>query len=171
MRIQKNEKRVIADLVARPDLPASIEAQENVILSAAARRSSLARRSGGGRRILSRRSDPGGRSAHCDPWFTLLTAKCGAAAATGPSVAARLCGSRGLRPAATLRMTYSGDRQTRWELSDSSGRPPATNSTKNLVFAPVAQERTERRKTTENGSQAAGCRGTERGGAPSREAR
>src|SRR3982750_118212 len=86
----------------------SIEAQENVILSAAARRSSLARRSGGGRRILSRRSDPSGRSAHCDPWVTLLTAKCGAAAATGPSVAARLFGSRGLRPAATLRMTFQG---------------------------------------------------------------
>jgi len=54
------------------------------------RRSRLARAPGGGRRILSRRSDPGGRSARW-PWITLPTASCGAAAASDPSVAARLC--------------------------------------------------------------------------------
>src|SRR3982751_5632489 len=68
-------------------------------------------------------------------------AKRGATAATGPSVAARPCSSRGLRPAATLRMTYSGGRHAWLEVSDPSGQTTCKlnrRRTRNVILSAAA---------------------------------
>ena len=90
-----------------PDLYTHSEEQENVILSAAA--SPIQTRTSAGRRPKDLDSALGPQAAGArtvDPRITLLIARYGAAEGTGPSVAAKLCGRRGLRAAATLRMTF-----------------------------------------------------------------
>lgn len=80
------------------------------------------------------------------------------------------------RPAVRIRASRLMDRMEGWQ-----SRPMRAGANREgvthprgflppLGLAPVAQARSERRKTELNGSQAAGCRGTERGGAPGREA-
>jgi hypothetical protein len=74
------------------------------------------------------------------------------------------------RPDFTWRVGGAADR-TRLE-NGSPARAEGSNPSPSSSFlAPVAQERTERRKTFRDGSQTAGCGSTEPGGAPSREAR
>jgi len=78
-----------------PKLPIRPKNKENVILSAAA--APIQTRTNAGRRPkdLEPALGPERPKRPLRSWFTLLMAKCGAAAATGPSVAAKLWGRRG----------------------------------------------------------------------------
>jgi len=78
-----------------PNLPIRPKNKENVILSAAA--APIQTRTNAGRRPKDLEPALGPRRPKrpLRSWFTLLMAKCGAAAATGPSVAAKLWGRRG----------------------------------------------------------------------------
>ena len=69
--------------------------------------------------------------------FTLSMAKRGAAAATGPSVAAKLCGRRGFRPAATLRMTFSGVRQSQSRIVQASVQPTCNKFDEEPTLLPL----------------------------------